>query len=218
MSINIVKDSRPIFTRGFLIHRSFDALSQNFYGPPLDIVGHPEILAKRAPISRSFLAVRQKKIDQPASLKSTTSRQRSQRNGKLRIFALLTLQEYYFTRFSLVFPSIFRKGKRSQNIDSSIHVVDRYILSVRFSRVNFLIHRIKFFLFFFQRISKKGSHPDNGISFQWEPKGNRKSWLRFIELPLQRSRQWEKGLDKIEHLFIPFFFPFYRKCLFYIVR
>lgn len=113
MSINIVKDSRPIFTRGFLIHRSFDALSQNFYGPPLDIVGHPEILAKRAPISRSFLAVRQKKIDQPASLKSTTSRQRSQRNGKLRIFALLTLQEYYFTRFSLVFPSIFRKGKRS---------------------------------------------------------------------------------------------------------
>lgn len=31
MSINIVKDS--IFTRGFLIHR-FNAVSQNFYGPP----------------------------------------------------------------------------------------------------------------------------------------------------------------------------------------
>lgn len=116
----------------------------------LDIVGHPEILAKRAPISRSFLAVRHKKSDQPASLKSTTSRQRSERNGKLRIFALLTLQEYYFTRFSLIFPSIFRKEKTfiERSILRSI-VGRRYILSVRFSRVNFLIHRIKFFLFFF---------------------------------------------------------------------
>lgn len=124
--------------------------------------------------------------NQSASLKSITSRQTSQANRERRIFALLTLQEYYFQPIFTIFPQFF--NHKQDVIVTKPHIsilfdfklffdpsCVRCILSVRFSRVNFLIpfHRVSFLQRILSRESR--SRPDNGISLNGHPRetGNR---------------------------------------------
>lgn len=102
------------------LFRPFNTLSRNFYGPPPHR-GPPrnpaEACAHFTVISCGIL----QRTRSAASLKSTTSRQRSEGNRERRIFALLTLQAYYSSRFSLVFSTLRSRVIRRSNQTAALN-------------------------------------------------------------------------------------------------